>query len=351
MTVRTLIVDDSPTMRAILQKLLEADSDIEVVGAAADAHEARTMIRALSPDVITLDIEMPGMNGLEFLHKIMTLRPMPVIIVSSLTSKGADTTMQALQLGAFDCYVKPQGLGGDLLSADGGMLSRLIHLAARHGRNSLNGKAATPAAIAAQPSAVAALPVSSAPPELIAIGASTGGVEALTQLLANWDENCPPTLIVQHIFGSFAEALAARLDTICPARVRIAETDTFLRPGHIYMAPGNERHLVVRGTNRPMSRLLEGPEYSGHRPSVDKLFASVARSMPGRALGIILTGMGCDGARGLLKMRQSGSPTIAQDKETSLVYGMSRAAAENGAALHILPLDKITEKARAICQA
>lgn len=350
MAIRTLIVDDSPTMRAILQKLLEADSDIEVVGAAADANEARKMIREVSPDVITLDIEMPGMNGLEFLDKIMALRPMPVIIVSSLTSKGADTTMQALQLGAFDCYVKPQGLGGDLIATDGGMLSRVIHLAARHGRTSLKGKASEPVEVGARAFPIVNGPVSSATPELIAIGASTGGVEALTQLLADWDENCPPTLIVQHIFGSFAEALAARLDTLCPAKVAVAETDTFLKPGNVYVAPGNERHLVVRGANRPMSRLLEGPEVSGHRPSIDKLFASVAKTMPGRALGIIMTGMGTDGAQGLLKMRQSGSTTIAQDRRTSLVYGMPRAAAENGAALHVLPIGGITEKVRALCR-
>lgn len=350
MAVRTLIVDDSPTMRAVLQMLLEVDSDIEVVGAAADAHEARSMIRLLNPDVITLDIEMPGMNGLEFLAKIMTLRPMPVIIVSSLTSKGADTTMQALQIGAFDCYVKPRGFGGDPIAADSGMLSRLVHLAARHGRTSLEEKKLAPPAVVAGLLPPFAMPVSTATPELIAIGASTGGVEALTQLLANWDRNCPPTLIVQHIFGSFAEALTTRLDSICPAKVMAAETDTFLKPGHVYVAPGSERHLVVRGTNRPMSRLLVGPAHSGHRPSIDKLFMSVAQKMPGRALGIILTGMGSDGALGLLKMRQSGSPTIAQDRKTSLVYGMPRAAAENGAALHILPLSGIAKKARALCR-
>lgn len=347
MTVRVLIVDDSATMRAILRAVLMQDPDIEVVGAAADAAEARVMIRELNPDVVTLDIEMPGMSGLEFLEKIMTLRPMPVIVVSSLTAKGADTTMRALQIGAFECYAKPAGMNGDPIGSDGGALPRLVHLAARHGRRNAT---AAPDPVAPPTRIASTAQLSAKRASLIAIGSSTGGVEALSQLLSAWPADCPPTLIVQHIFGSFATALTKRLDSICAAKVVEAEQDVFLQPGHIYVAPGGERHLIVRNASRPTSRLVDLPMLSGHRPSVDMLFKSVATALPGQAVGIILTGMGSDGARGMLEMRNSGCLTIAQDKATALVYGMPRAAVENGAAREELPLSKIGERALAQCR-
>jgi two-component system, chemotaxis family, protein-glutamate methylesterase/glutaminase len=353
MAVRTLIVDDSPTMRAVLRMVLEQDGEIDIVGAAADAREARNMIRDLNPDVLTLDIEMPGMNGLDFLEKIMALRPMPVIIVSGVTAKGAQKTMQALQMGAFECYAKPQGLSSNPVDADAGMLARLVHLAARHGHSRTQPAAHAPCAVTAAvpPTSRTLPPAVNIRPELIAIGSSTGGVEALTETLSDWDADCPPTLIVQHIFGSFAHALADRLDKSCPAKVVSAETDTFLRNGHVYIAPGNDRHLIVRGSDRPMSRLLDAPEHCGHRPSVNMLLRSVAQTMPGRALGIILTGMGSDGADGLLDMRNAGCATMAQDRATSLVYGMPRAATENGAAIDIVPLGRIAGKVRSLCRA
>lgn len=327
MSIRTLVVDDSPTMRALLSSQLSRDSEIQLVGAAADASEARSMIRQHDPDVITLDIEMPGMNGLDFLEKIMTLRPKPVIIVSSLTAKGAEATIQALELGAFECYAKPD------IANDNGRLADLVRLAARHGVRAHDHHQA-PRVVTNRKKAT----------QLIAIGASTGGVEALSQILQSWPADCPPTMIVQHIAGSFSDALVRNLDNLCPAQVVAAESDVYLKPGHVYVAPGNTRHLVVRGGERLKSRLLALPPETGHRPSVDMLFASVAEAVPGAAVGILLTGMGEDGARGLLAMRQAGCTTIAQDRATSTVYGMPRVAVEMGAAQHVLAIDDVAEK-------
>lgn len=340
MSTRVLIVDDSATMRAILKTMLGKEADISVVGTAANAAEARERIKELNPDVITLDIEMPGMNGLEFLAKIMALRPTPVIIVSGRTGRGAEVTMEALQIGAFDCYEKPSGHDGHLLAGDGGVLAHSIRLAARHG-------ARQPTTIVQRAAAGATAESNAAgkghAKRLIAIGASTGGVEALTKLLAQWPANCPPTLIVQHISGALAKALARRLNTISPAQVTLAESDCFLKPGHVYIAPGNERHLVVRGRSRLLSQLTVADPVSGHRPSVDVLFESVASVVQGDATGILLTGMGEDGARGLLAMRKAGAETIAQDEATSIVYGMPRAACELGAANKILPINRVAE--------
>lgn len=340
MKIRTLIVDDSPTMRAILAKLLGSESDIEIIGAAANAAEARTMIRELDPDVITLDVEMPGMNGLEFLKKIMMLKPKPVIIVSSHTGHGADITMRALQAGAFDCYDKSSDGNGNLLTGDNGILARIVRLAARHG---VNRNAQPVIAQAAADATAASQSDDKAETRVIAIGASTGGVEALTRLLAQWPKDCPPTLIVQHISGALAGALALRLNRISPANVALAEPDIFLQPGHVYLAPGNERHLVVRGRDRLIMKLIEADPISGHRPSIDALFESIAKTAPSAATGVILTGMGEDGARGLLAMRNAGCTTIAQDEASSVIYGMPRVANEIGAAQRVVSIAKITE--------
>lgn len=337
---RVLIVDDSATMRAILKTVLGKEEDIQVVGTAADAAQARSMIKELNPDVITLDIEMPGMNGLDFLDKIMTLRPTPVIIVSGHTAKGADVTMQALQLGAFDCYEKPDGMNGNLLAGDGGVLAHTVRLAARHG---VRPHQAVVSRAARGVHAVLQHNHPQGETKVIAIGASTGGVEALTKLLTQWPSNCPPTVIVQHISGALAAALTRRLDGISPATVMLAESDRYLETGHVYIAPGNERHLEVRGKSRLISKLVHAEPVSGHRPSVDVLFESVARIAPGAATGILLTGMGEDGARGLLAMRKAGCETIAQDEATSVVYGMPRVAYELGAAEHVLPINRVVQ--------
>ncbi len=346
MAIRLLIVDDSATMRALLRLLLEREPDIEVVGTAADALEARGMMRELNPDVVTLDIEMPGMNGLEFLDKIMRLRPTPVIIVSTLTREGAQTTMRALELGAVDCYAKPTG-ASDIIEADGGRLADLVRVAAqvkRHHRIAGQGSGRVEQAVrSVQGSGSGAL---------LAIGASTGGVEALSNVLRTFPEDCPPTVIVQHINGQFAPAMASRLDNVCAAKVVLAEPDLPIRRGHIYIAPGNDRHFTVRGGAGGIScRMRPGDPVSGHRPSIDALFHSVAEALPGRSVGVLLTGMGQDGARGLLAMRNARCSTIAQDQETCVVYGMPRAAVELGAAEYVVGLPAIAGKALSLLAA
>ena len=345
MNTRVLIVDDSATMRAILSRLLGSEPDIEVIGTAKDAMEARGMIRELNPDVVTLDIEMPGMNGLDFLEKIMQLRPMPVVVVSGITRKGADTTIRALELGAVDCYAKPDGSVNAMLESDGGTLASMVREAARVRFVRVASKPAVPVSPVAQQTIVASRSTS-AITKLIAIGASTGGVEALHHLLPAFPTTCPPTVIVQHISAAFAPAMAERLDRQCSATVKLIESGEVLKPGHIYIAPGNDKHAIVGGgTETLIAKMIEGDKVSGHRPSIDAMFESVAQKLGPAAIGIVLTGMGQDGARGLLAMRRAGGRTIAQDEATSTVYGMPRAAADMGAAENILPLPRIAERA------
>jgi two-component system, chemotaxis family, protein-glutamate methylesterase/glutaminase len=343
MGIRVLIVDDSATMRALLRVMIEREPDMEVVGEAGDAMEARALIKVRNPDVVTLDIEMPGMNGLDFLEKIMRLRPTPVIIVSTLTQDGTNATMRALELGAVDCYAKPTGSSGEMLKDEG----RLAELIRRASTANLSRSFQIESAAAVERVAQVIERSERVENGVIAIGASTGGVEALHHVLKRFPADCPPTVIVQHINGQFALAMAKRLDEQCAARVQLAEGDTVLKPGHIYIAPGNERHLTVRkgGDGKVYSRLRPGDLCSGHRPSIDMLFNSVASALPGQAVGVLLTGMGADGAHGLLAMRNAGCPTIAQDQATCVVYGMPKVAVEIGAARHVLGLPRIAEKA------
>jgi two-component system chemotaxis response regulator CheB len=339
MTVRCLIVDDSPTMRALLTGLLRRDPEIEVIGAARDAHNAREMIRELDPDVITLDIEMPQMNGLEFLDRLMRLRPTPVVMCSTLTAKGAEATLRALELGAVDCYAKPEGGLHDLMATDDGTLAEMVKQAARSRRRGT---------IRPVP---ACRPVKSfnSNDRIVAIGASTGGVEALMTLLSTYPANCPPTVVVQHMPAVFTSSFAARLDSLCAARVCEAEHDAPLLPGHVHIAPGGLRHLMIRGEGTPHCRLIDANPVSGHRPSVDVLFRSVGQSVGDRAVGVILTGMGRDGAAGLLEMRQAGCRTIGQSETSCVVYGMPRAAHECGAVEDVLPLDRIADRVLELC--
>ncbi len=343
MGIRVLIIDDSATMRALLHVMIDREPDLEVVGEAANAMEGRAQIKALNPDVVTLDIEMPGMNGLDFLDKIMRLRPTPVIIVSTLTQEGAAATVRALELGAVDCYAKPTGSSGEMMQDEG----RLADLIRRAAIANLVRSFQVEAPAHERPAAPAPAARERIENGIIAIGASTGGVEALHHVLRRFPQDCPPTVIVQHINGSFAAAMANRLNEQCAPRIQLAESDMVLRQGHVYIAPGNERHLTVRqGTDgKVYSRLRPGELCSGHRPSIDMLFNSVAAELPGRAVGVILTGMGADGAQGLLAIRNAGCPTIAQDQATCVVYGMPKVAAELGAATHVLGLPRIAEKA------
>jgi two-component system chemotaxis response regulator CheB len=333
--VRVLIVDDSPTMRGLIMAALRRDPEIEVIGSAADPLEARALIKELNPDVITLDVEMPNMNGLEFLEKIMRLRPMPVVMVSTLTQSGAEITLQALEMGAVDAVGKP-GAGSTAAEAFA-ELTLKVKTAARS-RVRAREAVSTP-----RPSA----DYRAAPDHILAIGASTGGVEALLTILSAFPANCPATVITQHMPATFTPSFAARLDKASAATVTEAVDGAVLMPGHVYLAPGGVAHLEVSGVT-PRCRLVSGDTVSGHRPSVDVLFRSVAR-LRRPMTGVILTGMGRDGAEGLLEMRQAGAHTLGQDEGSSVVYGMPRVAHEIGAVERQLPLQRLSSAILDLC--
>jgi two-component system chemotaxis response regulator CheB len=334
---RVLVVDDSPTMRGLITAVLSADPDVNVVGQAGDAMEARNAIKQLNPDVVTLDIEMPNMNGLEFLDKIMKLRPMPVIMVSTLTHRGAEASLMALEIGAFDCVGKPQP--GD--ARPFGDLAEKVKAAARSQRRQIRTDVPPLAPVAANINPAASY---KAGRKVVAIGASTGGVEALIAVLQKFPVNCPPTVITQHMPPTFTKSFADRLNRLCAPVVQEATDGARLEIGKIYLAPGGERHLQVTNPHAPCCRLVERDPVNGHRPSVDVLFDSVAELAGRNAVGIILTGMGRDGASGLLKMRHAGARTIGQNEKTCVVYGMPRVAFELGAVEHQFPLSSIGEE-------
>lgn len=335
--VKVLVVDDSATMRSMIGSLLNSDPKIDVIGTAGDALEARAAIKQLNPDVITLDVEMPNMNGLEFLEKIMRLRPMPVIMVSTLTSKGADASLAALELGAFDCVGKP-AMGDANPFAD---LSAKVKQAAMSRKQIVSAAQAAPVTNNQSSATADAFRPSS---KVVAIGASTGGVEALINVLSSYPQNCPPTLITQHMPETFTASFAARLDRLSNAKVAEATDGAPVVPGQVYLAPGGDRHLEIVGGTSLRCRLREGGTVNGHRPSVDVLFESVAAICGRKSTGVILTGMGRDGAAGLLKMRNAGASTIGQNESSCVVYGMPRIAKEIGAVETQLPLRRIGEE-------
>ncbi len=322
--VRVLIVDDSAVMRQLLSSLLSEDPEIQVVGTAGDPHIARERIKALNPDVVTLDVEMPHMDGLTFLRKIMTLRPMPVVMISTLTQGGAETTLEALEIGAVDFIAKPAGDLAHGVSELAEELQRKVKAAASV-RVGVRGTAATH---------------KQRPPRsqqrsgrIVFVGASTGGVEALKALLMGMPADCPPTLITQHMPPKFTTGFAERLNRQCPMTVSEAADDDPIEPGHVYIAPGSHHLEIVRVGGRHFCRLSEGAPVSGHRPSVDVLFRSAARVCGKSAVAAILTGMGKDGAEGMLELRRTGGVTFGQDEESALIYGMPRAAFERGAVM------------------
>ncbi len=337
--ITVLVVDDSSVIRRIISESLNELSDIQVVATAADPFEARDKIKQYNPDVLTLDIDMPGMNGLEFLEKIMTLRPMPVIMISRLTHEGAAPTLRALELGAVDYIGKPfanklRDVRADFIAE----LAEKIRVAARANpqrRASLDGEHQLPA-----PTYTAARANTSST-QIIAIGASTGGVETLCHIFSELPSDMPPIVITQHMPAMFTASFAARLDSLGPIRVCQAENDMPILPGHAYVAPGS-RHLMVHRIDRKLHCLLtDGEKVSGHKPSVDLLFRSVAETVGKPAIGVILTGMGRDGAAGLLAMRQHEALTIGQNQSTSVIYGMPKEAMALGAVTLQLPLKKI----------
>lgn len=342
--LRVVVVDDSRLMRGIIRTALEAEGDIVAVGLAGDVTEGRRLIKETDPDAITLDVEMPGMNGLEFLEKIMTLRPTPVVMVSSHTSEGAEATLTALQTGAVDVVRKPSG--PDPLGGFGAELREKVRTAGRaRVRRGPNGRA---------PSLASAAPPteprpSSAPSavwrrQIVAIGASTGGVGALAELLEGLPPDLPPVVVTQHMPEGYTERFARRLSDKLRRDVAEARDGEALRPGMVRIAPGS-RHVEVHGANGRYQARLGGAEpVSGHCPSVDVLFGSVARAAGAAAVGVILTGMGRDGAAGLRAMRGAGAATLGQSERTCVVYGMPRAARELGAVEEEHDLDRLAAR-------
>lgn len=338
MSIGVLVVDDSATMRGLIGAALKRDPEIEVLGFANDPIEAREQIKKLNPDVVTLDIEMPKMNGLDFLEKIMRLRPTPVVMVSTLTQAGADVTLEALELGAVDCVGKP--VGGVTAQDAFAELTLKVKAAAKARVKPYNG-----------PTAPVERDVDyRASDVILAIGSSTGGVEALMTILANFPETCPPTVITQHMPATFTRSFAARLDKISGAHVTEARDGDRLQPGHVYVAPGGDLHMEVMSSSNPVIRLRAGEPVNGHRPSVDVLFESVAK-LNRPSVGAILTGMGRDGAAGLLSMKKSGARTLGQDESSSVVYGMPRVAFEMGAVEKQVGLSRMGPAILNLCSA
>lgn len=337
MSIKVLVVDDSALIREVLARMLTRDGDIVVVGTATDPIDAREKIKALDPDVVTLDIEMPNMNGLQFLDRLMRLRPTPVIMVSTLTKKGASETLLALELGAVDFVAKPSADFAGGIEAFGAGLREKIRAAAK---SDVRGRATSQADVPKVAVKTAAAPSGA----LIAIGASTGGVEAIRAVLVNMPLDCPPIVIAQHMPAGFTGRFAARLDELCGISVVEAEDRMPLLPGHAYVARGDYHLRVERVSGQLKARLSQDDLTSGHRPSVDVLFESVAKAVGPMAVGAILTGMGRDGARGLKLMREAGAYTVGQSQASSLVYGMPRVAFEEGAVVEQAPVEAIAAK-------
>lgn len=325
---RVLIVDDSPTMCAILSKILEQDHQIEVVATAADPYEARESIRLHKPHVLTLDVQMERMNGLVFLDKIMRLRPLPCIMISSLTQKGGDVAMKALELGAFECIAKPSD--GQIHEA----LSNLPSLVKAAGMTRLD---------TLQPKAKTSVieGFNRDPRKIVVIGSSTGGVDALSTVVSALPSNCPPVLITQHMSPGYTASFARRLNGKCAPTVIEAQEGMRIEAGHVYIAPSGPQHMRLSGKRSMSISVQPGEPVSSHAPSVDVLFESVAH-LGKRVVAVMLTGMGSDGAQGMKAIRDAGGSTFGQDEESSVVFGMARVAHERGAVQRLLPLSKIS---------
>lgn len=340
MAVRVLVVDDSAVVRQVLTELLSSDPGIEVVGAAADPYLAREKIKRLNPDVLTLDVEMPRMDGLAFLENLMRLRPMPVVMVSSLTERGAEVTLQALALGAVDFVTKPKLGVAQGLEEYAAEIAAKVKGAARARVQALVRASQRPGPAPPRPAPAMAARFRTTD-RLVAIGASAGGTEALRVVLEQMPADAPAVVVTQHIPGGFSRAFVERLDRHSPMLVREASEGELVLPGHAYLPPGDHHLRIVRDGARWRCRIDAGPPVNRHRPAVDVLFRSVAQNVGPNAIGAILTGMGDDGARGLLEMQQAGAATLVQDEASSVVWGMPGAAVKLGAAQEILPLERI----------
>lgn len=337
--IKVLVVDDSALMRRLVSEILSKAPDIEVVGAASDPYRAREQMLALNPDVLTLDVEMPRMDGLTFLGKIMRSRPMPIVMVSSLTEKGCDTTLRALELGAVDFVTKPKVDVTDGMAAVSSEIVEKVRVASRAKVSKIAASTADES-IATPVSTTDALITSTH--KVIAIGTSTGGTSALTQVLPKLPSNTPGIVIVIHMPAGFTDRYAKRLDGMCQLTVKEASDGDAIIPGHVLIAPGNQHMEVHRSGARYRIKITDDEPVNQFRPSVDVLFNSCAKFVGSNALGVILTGMGNDGAAGLMEMKNAGAETLAQDEATCVVFGMPKEAIKLGAADKVLPLPKIS---------
>jgi two-component system chemotaxis response regulator CheB len=334
--IKVLIIDDSALIRSVLKELINSQPDMEVVGVAPDPYAARELIKATNPDVLTLDVEMPKMNGLEFLEKLMRLRPMPVVMISTLTEEGSNVTLKALELGAIDFITKPKlGVTEGMQTLTDDIVGRIRTAAqARIRRHSVG----TAAPNRPQPLTGHVLHTTE---KVIFIGSSTGGTEALKEVLTRMPADAPAIMMTQHMPETFTQSFAQRLDSLSAMTVKEAAHNERIMPGHAYLAPGHSHLLVRRSGAYYYAELSQAAPVNRHRPSVDVLFNSAAEAVGANAIGVMLTGMGRDGATGMLAMREAGAYTIAQDEASCVVYGMPRAAVEVGAVHEVAPLQSI----------
>ncbi|ABE50197.1 MULTISPECIES: protein-glutamate methylesterase/protein-glutamine glutaminase [Methylobacillus] len=326
MTIKVLIIDDSALIRSLLTEIINQQPDLEVVGTAPDPLIAREMIKQKNPDVLTLDVEMPKMDGLDFLERLMRLRPMPVVMISSLTERGSEITMRAMELGAVDFVTKPKISIANGMHEYSEMIADKIRAASR--ARLIARKPLTPVAGGAGLPLVGNPLISSE--KLIIIGASTGGTEAIKSFLMQMPSDCPGILITQHMPAGFTQSFANRLNALCKISVQEAKGGERVLPGHAYIAPGHSHLLLARSGANYVTQLDDGPPVSRHRPSVDVLFSSAANNAGKNAIGVILTGMGKDGAEGMLKMKQAGAYNFAQDEASCVVFGMPKEAIAMG---------------------
>ena len=343
--IKVLIVDDSALIRALLKEIISQETDMEVVGVASDPIIAREKIRALQPNVITLDIEMPRMDGLEFLEKLMRLHPLPVIMISTHTVKGSAATLRALELGAVDFIAKPKVDIQNKLETYASLITEKIRIAAQANVHPLLESSTSKPAVSKKVKPLKKLEKNPTEHEkLIVIGASTGGTEAIKEILIRMPIDSPPILVVQHMPEGFTKSYAARLDSLCEIAVKEAVHGERIVAGHAYLAPGGSHFSIIRSSKQYVCQISDDEPVNYHRPSVDVLFNSVAAVVKDNAIGIILTGMGKDGAAGLKLLHDQGCKTFAQDKASCVVFGMPKEAIERGAADEVLPLDEMSNR-------